>query len=86
MTYPQWITSGSGRRLIVYSDDQLEAAMAEQPEQEYGLLPTPEEEPEPTPEPEEREENDLFNPPTAVESRMFKRGPGRPKGSKNKPK
>lgn len=90
--------AGSGRRVLVYNERQAALAAAEGedgpfpaylPDGSAAVYPAPIREPrkaEPEPPKETGSRNELNIPPQTVENRMFKRGRGRPPGSKNKPK
>ena len=84
MTFPRWITTPAARRLIVYTQEQYDAAMSEVVDSEGRPVDPALVVPPPPPPPEPRQPNHFEPVPAVVDNRMFRRGPGRPKGSKNK--
>jgi hypothetical protein len=86
MPYPIWITTPAGKSLIVHDEEQHAREMAV--DEDNRPIPVASVEVEaagPAPEVVEPPQgNVLVNSTAPVESRLFQRGPGRPKGSKNR--
>ena len=91
MAYPHWITTPAGKAIIVNSPEQEALEMAVDDDgAPIATVPIvvaedagePEADSEPIAKPEVR--NSFVNDSSMSDSRMFKRGPGRPKGSGKK--